>query len=274
MNALVLVGENGRGDEYGIGSDESFSIKEVAELFGGNVVMMPARLGNRIGAEVISDKTKALGWQPQKSLKDYIQEVTKNKSTSVEIKKRVLVFATTFYPREGLSERALRLLAQQVPDMDFDVVTSALVSLETKDMPTNINVHRIGEGGDIDKLKLMWTGHKKALELAEQNQYAFVWSVMSSYGTLPAYILKRQLGLPLLITLGDQRIPKKTSFKYWLLRLLASRGDQVSTNALTEVNVTRYSYLESLGTTNKNGDTFSNAFRFAYNMTLKGLLKK
>jgi len=88
INGLILVGENGYGDEFGIGSDESFSVIEVAEMFldmrideaikKGKVIMLPERRGNRMNAEVITDKTKALGWKAQYSLKDWIDYLKKN----------------------------------------------------------------------------------------------------------------------------------------------------------------------------------------------------
>ena len=78
INALVLVGENGYGDEFGIGSGEAFTIKEIAEMYKGEIVMLPERRGNRMQAEVISAKTKALGWEPTHSIKDYIDESRKN----------------------------------------------------------------------------------------------------------------------------------------------------------------------------------------------------
>lgn len=74
IDGLILVGENGYGDEFGIGSDESFTILEVAQMYNGTINMLPERKGNRMSAEVISDKTKALGWIPKRSLKDYIEE--------------------------------------------------------------------------------------------------------------------------------------------------------------------------------------------------------
>jgi UDP-glucose 4-epimerase len=74
IDGLILVGENGYGDEFGIGSDESFTILEVAQMYNGTINMLPERRGNRMSAEVISDKTKALGWIPKRSLKDYIEE--------------------------------------------------------------------------------------------------------------------------------------------------------------------------------------------------------
>ena len=78
IDGLVLVGENGYGDEFGIGSPEAFTVLEVAEMFGGEIKMLPERKGNRMTADVMIDKTKALGWSPKRNLADYIKNI-KNK---------------------------------------------------------------------------------------------------------------------------------------------------------------------------------------------------
>ncbi len=78
IQGLILVGENGFGDEFGIGSPEAYSINEIAELFDGRVEMLPERRGNRMTADVISSKTKLLGWSPTKTIKDYIDSCRKN----------------------------------------------------------------------------------------------------------------------------------------------------------------------------------------------------
>jgi len=77
INGLILVGENGYGDEFGIGSPEAFSIKEVAQMYDGEIVMLPERQGNRMTADVMTAKTEALGWKPTQELKKYIQECRK-----------------------------------------------------------------------------------------------------------------------------------------------------------------------------------------------------
>lgn len=74
IDGLVLVGEHGYGDEFGIGSPDAYSILEISKMFGGDVKMLPERRGNRMSAEVISDKTKALGWSAKRGLEDYIKE--------------------------------------------------------------------------------------------------------------------------------------------------------------------------------------------------------
>jgi UDP-glucose 4-epimerase len=72
IEGLLLVGEYGYGDEFGIGSEESFSILEVAKLFGGKIEMLPDRKGNRMSADILTDKTRALGWSTKYRLEDYI----------------------------------------------------------------------------------------------------------------------------------------------------------------------------------------------------------
>jgi UDP-glucose 4-epimerase len=78
INALVLVGENGYGDEFGIGSPEAYTILEIAQMYDGKIEMLPERAGNRMAADVISAKTEALGWKATKNIKDYINELKAN----------------------------------------------------------------------------------------------------------------------------------------------------------------------------------------------------
>ena len=78
IDGLVLVGENGYGDEFGIGSGEAYTIKEIAEMFGGDIEMLPERAGNRMIADVISAKTEALGWKPKEKIYTYIKNLKEN----------------------------------------------------------------------------------------------------------------------------------------------------------------------------------------------------
>jgi UDP-glucose 4-epimerase len=78
VDGLILVGENGYGDEFGIGSPDAFSILDVANLFGGQIEMLPERKGNRMTADVVTDRTRALGWAPKRLLADYIDTLRVN----------------------------------------------------------------------------------------------------------------------------------------------------------------------------------------------------
>lgn len=74
VDAIVLVGEKGEGDGYGIASTDAYTAREVAELYGGEIEMMPSRKTSRPSAKVDTEKTRALGWVPAHSLRDYIEE--------------------------------------------------------------------------------------------------------------------------------------------------------------------------------------------------------
>ncbi len=72
VEGIVLVGEKGEGDNFGIGTDETFALKEVAAMFGGEIEMLPATQSTRGTAAVDSTKTRALGWAPTRHLPEYI----------------------------------------------------------------------------------------------------------------------------------------------------------------------------------------------------------
>ena len=77
VEGLLLVGEKGAGDEYGIGNSETYTVLEIAEMFGGRIEMLPERKGNRLTSDVVTEKTEALGWKAKKSIKDYISNIKK-----------------------------------------------------------------------------------------------------------------------------------------------------------------------------------------------------
>ena len=77
IDGLILVGEKGKGDGYGIGSDQSYSVIDVAMMFSnyGKVQIdeLPERIGNRNSGTLITEKTKKLGWKSKKNLLEYIK---------------------------------------------------------------------------------------------------------------------------------------------------------------------------------------------------------
>src|SRR3989344_4879639 len=76
IDGLVLVGEKGLGDEFGLGAPEAYSVINIATLFGGVVEMRPEVAGNRMDAVLDTTKSSALGLNPKHKLKDYIQGVS------------------------------------------------------------------------------------------------------------------------------------------------------------------------------------------------------
>ena len=75
ISGLVLVGKKGLGDNYGIGCSQSFSILDIAKMFGSEIEFLPERKGNRMSASVVCDKTKSLGWEESYSIENYIHDI-------------------------------------------------------------------------------------------------------------------------------------------------------------------------------------------------------
>lgn len=76
VDGLVLVGERGEGDEYGLGHPDAYSVLAVAEMFGGTIEYMEERPGNRMSSGVdVHRAALELGWKPVRNLPDYIKQL-------------------------------------------------------------------------------------------------------------------------------------------------------------------------------------------------------
>lgn len=75
IEGLMLVGESGEGDEFGLGSSEAISVLELAQMYGSEVTMIPSRPGNRTDSSLNAEKSIALGWQARRHLRDYIESI-------------------------------------------------------------------------------------------------------------------------------------------------------------------------------------------------------
>lgn len=265
---LVLAGERGQGDEHGIGSEQSYSVKEVAELFSGaSIMFLPKRQGNRLSSPVDTEKICALGWQQKYSLPDHIRDFIADAKPSSSLEKRVLVFSTTFHPVAGPAEEALCDLMKSMPDVHFDVVTA----MHTKDARTahspvsNATIYRVGYGTMFDKFLLPFAGAKIARELTQKHSYLFMWALMASYGALAAHTLKKSVHIPLLVTLADQSLSHAPWYSRLILKYIFAGSDVVhaTTNEQEKAALTiaeRARLVKSMG----KGDAFANAIRFAY----------
>ncbi|MBY0309603.1 NAD-dependent epimerase/dehydratase family protein [Patescibacteria group bacterium] len=277
VSGLLLVGEKGSGDGYGIGADESFSVMEVARMFGGTILEMPERPGNRLTAGVDNAQVKALGWKQNHTLPVWIQEVKAAMGPRNTKPVRVLVFATTFYPKLGISESALSDLLQAFPAVHFDIITTAFASGTTGDLCPydNATIHRVGVGNVFDKYLLPFLGLRAAEQLLRQHEYVFKWSLLASYGTLAAIFARSGKHTPLLITLADQRLDVVPWYFRALFRFMLGQADQVHVHDTASAKTTlalsrRGTLMRSIG----EGDAFANQIRIAYTQFLRQQLYK
>jgi len=76
VSGILLVGERGEGDEYGISAQETYSLLNLAAMFGGEIEMSPPTVTTRSGGgEVDASKIEALGWKQEKTLEKYIRQL-------------------------------------------------------------------------------------------------------------------------------------------------------------------------------------------------------
>lgn len=275
VDGLFIVGEKGIGDNYGIGADISYSVLEVAHMFGGEVVMMPERKGNRLGSEVDNAKTKALGWSPKRTLPDWIQHLKQEIGAVERTNQRVLVFSTTYFPYVGIAEEALFDVMKALPKVHFDVITTKFSrNLEDGNhILPNVTVYRVGNGSPRDKFLLPILGARLAKKLKKEHSYTFAWSLFASYAAL-AGLLARDTSVPHLITLADQRLSQVP----WWIRFFAKRAlgsaDQIHALDTYEAQAAitlskRTTLIRSIG----HGDAFANQVRVAYTTFLRDRLR-
>lgn len=266
VDGLLAVGLRGSGDEYGLGNERAFTMLEVARLFGGDIVMLPPRAGNRMQSGLDTAKARELGWVPSRSLEQYIQAFVAANARGTARDKRVLVFSTTFFPTMGPAEHALQELIRTMPDVQFDIVTTKFTADTAKQFPFgNARIHRVGFGRASDKYLLPFLGYRKARALHAAHRYLFAWSLMASYAAVLGVILKRSARLPLLVTLADQDLEGVSPLTRILLRLILSDADQVYGLDLSQEahasNLRRGGLARnSIG----DGDAFANQLRYAY----------
>ncbi len=273
VEGLILVGEKGEGDEYGLGNDHAYSVLEVAKLFSDDIIMLPERAGNRLQSGLDTTKTRALGWEAKRQLPDYIAQVKRDAAPKAPRENRILVFTTTFHPIMGDAESALYRLMEKMPEVHFDIVT-AMHAPEAKgaECPVkNATVHRVGRGNRFDKFLLPFQGASIGHRLAREHDYLFSWSVMASYGTLAALAVRRRASLPLLVTLADQRL---SWYERLFLSLVVGQADQVYASLPEQGRKIaslerRMKERRSLG----DGDAFANQIRFAYSSVLAAVMK-
>ncbi|MGB3921899.1 MAG: NAD-dependent epimerase/dehydratase family protein [Minisyncoccia bacterium] len=273
VEGLVLVGEKGAGDEYGLGNEKTCSILEVAQMFGKDIIMLPERAGNRMVSSLDTTKVRALGWATRKNLEDYVREFKERNTKGIMRERRVLVFSTTFLPVAGPAENALEELVKKMPEINFDIVTSCFSphSRNKVEERNNVVVHRVGFGHKTDKYLLPILGYRRAKKLHNEHKYLFTWSLMASYAALAGVLLKRAAKLPLLITLADHNIAEIPPLFRGALKIILSDADQVYGMGHQEEHakkLTGKNLRKSLG----EGDAFANQIRFVYSDILRRTL--
>lgn len=274
VRGLLLVAKSGRGDGYGIGADQAYSVLDIARMFGSEIIMLPERKGNRFSGGVDNAKLKALGWTQVHTVDAWVLKVKAEIGTVKRADQRVLMFSTTFFPHAGPAEHALCDLMRALPYIQFEVVTTKFSKDAMGDecaIP-NVIVHRVGYGYAFDKYLLPFFGARVATRLRRQHTFMFQWSLFASYGALAA-LFARGGNIPHLITLADQKLGQIPFLTRLILRFVLDDADQVyamdTFEAQSAVTIgKRATLIRSIG----QGDALANQLRIAYANYLRGRL--
>lgn len=219
VEGIVLVGEKGEGDEYGICARETHSLLDVARMFGGHVEYSLSTKSTRSSEAVDSTKVKALGWEQQHTLQEYVEGLkkceahlhiadTRTDFATLAPKKRVLIFSLVYYPNfHGGAEPAIKEITDRIApqDIEFHMITGRWNSnIPRTERYGNILVHRIGFGAPDptftdyhSKLKLRLNKYLfqvaatlKALQLNAKYRYDGIWAMMAVSTGIPAALFK------------------------------------------------------------------------------------
>ncbi len=205
IKGLLLIGQKGEGEEYDLGSEEKYSVLEVAKMFKTIFKMLPERRGNRMDSEIDLTKSKQIGWSAEKRLKDYIEEIIQNKK--IMNKKKILIFSLAYYPKfVGGAEVAIKEITDRISpkQTEFHMVTLRFDStLPKKEQVGNVLVHRIGFSKEnpsasdlksfplkLNKMIFQFSAFWYALKLHRKNEYDAIWAMMAHSAGVPAGLFK------------------------------------------------------------------------------------
>ncbi len=116
--------------------------------------------------------------------------------------KRVLIFATVYYPHASGAEVAVHELTQRMKGFEYDLICARMErGLSNTDRVGNVTIHRLGLGRTFDKYLLPFLAPLKALSLSKPDM---IWSLMASYGGFAAlFYAWMHPRIPMLLTLQE-----------------------------------------------------------------------
>lgn len=272
----LMMKKDGVTGPVNLGNPHEMTVKEMAEL----VIKKVDSTSNIVFHAEATDDPKQrcpdityanelLGWKPETTLEEGLDATIAYFRTVELPEKKVLVFATTYYPDMGPAEEALYKLSQEMPDTEFHIITTKFKKgmAEVEEVGTD-KVHRIGVGSSLDKYLLPILGIIKARKLHKQNNYRFVWSVMGSYSGITALLFRlMHQESNLLLTLDDKELSRtgiKMRFLSPIYRFVLGKAETIY---VSNVALAHGSDLVSaIPRMAQSGDTksFMNSVRYRY----------
>lgn len=126
------------------------------------------------------------------------------------MRKRVLIFSTTYFPLVGGAEVAVKEITDRLEARyEYELIAARMSrSLPKKETIGAVTVYRVGVGVPIlDKLWVPFGGALKAIALQRERGYDMFWAMMVSYASLAAFLanwfLKKSVPITLTLQEGD-----------------------------------------------------------------------
>ena len=80
VRGCYLAWKKGQQNEYMLGTKKTYTILQIAKMFGGKIKFLPQRPGDRFGSKMINNNAqKILGYRAKKNINSYIKNIVSNK---------------------------------------------------------------------------------------------------------------------------------------------------------------------------------------------------
>ena len=259
-----------------LGNPNELTIKELAEKVirltnskSKIIFSAPATDDPKVRRPDISLAKEKLDWSPKVSLEEGLQKTIAYFKTIEPPDRKILIWATTYYPDLGSAEEALYELSKELPETEFHIITTRFKKDRYKvEKLGKDTVYRVGFGNVFDKLLLPFWGFLVANKLHKKNNYRFMWSIMASYGALGALLLKiKDKGrVRFLLTFTDEELKKKKKSLFFpLYKLIFGKVDSVFvSNVDLEQKAKLFNKDITVTAIDEGRKNFLNQIRFRY----------
>ncbi len=181
-----------------VGSTKEITIKELADIV---IKMTNSKSRIVYDKELTGDPKfrkpdiglakRVLDWEPKVGLEEGVKKTIEHYKNLEMPEKKIIVFATTYYPDMGPAENAMMEMINNMSDTEFYIITTrSRKGLENIKQLGNSLIYRVGPSGIIGKYLFPFIGAWRAYQLSTKYNFRFAWSVMASYGGLAAVFLK------------------------------------------------------------------------------------
>src|SRR3989344_1186615 len=214
-----------------LGNPNEFTVKQLAETVrdmvgvSDEIVFKPLPTDDPKQRQPdIALAREQLAWEPQVQLREGLEKTIGYFKEKLSREQRVAVFAPSFHPREGLQEKFVRTIIQELSDVKFDVYTMGHANTAGTEKDGNLTIYRIGSGSAWDRFRFPWRAAVAAARQEAACNYICAWGVMGSYGGFAARLFKQKIKACPIFLMIDSNEEQRSGFVRRVIRSLAKRA--------------------------------------------------